>query len=95
MSLFFANKIFLIFILISVASLQWISQQRYLFFLVERVEFEKSCVFSLFGNNIECSFRRGSSREGHEVPNNILTPSQSLNAVDNQLDVFQFTANPN
>ena len=96
MSLFFANTIFLILILILilVASLQWISQQqRYLLFLVERVEFENSCVFSLFGKNIEYSFKRVSSREGHEVSN--ITLNQSLNSAANQLDIFQFAANPN
>ena len=52
-------------------------------------------VFSLFGNNIDYSFRRGSSREGHELSNITLTPNQSLNATANQLDIFQFAANPN
>ena len=51
-------------------------------------------MFSLFGNNIEYSFRRVSSREGHEVSNITLTPNQSLNAAANQLDIFQFAANP-
>ena len=54
-----------------------------------------SCEFSLFGNIIEYSFRYGSSREGHEVSNITLTLNQSLNATANQLDIFQFVANPN
>ena len=54
-----------------------------------------SCGFSLFGNIIEYSFRRGSSREEHEVSNITLIPNQSLNATTNQLDIFQFAANPN
>ena len=48
-----------------------------------------SCGFSLFGNIIEYSFRHGSSRDI------TLTPTQSLNATANQLDIFQFSANPN
>ena len=36
-----------------------------------------SCGFSLFGNIIEYSFRRGSSREGHEVSN--ITPALDAN----------------
>ena len=44
-----------------------------------------SCGFSLFGNIIDYSFRRGSAREGHEVSNMTLTPNQSLNATANQL----------
>ena len=40
-----------------------------------------SCGFSLFGNNIEYSFRRGSSREGYEVSNITLTPNQSPNML--------------
>ena len=82
-----------------------------LFFSVERVEFEMAVLkqrkfdgerrvfqdegFSLSGNIIEYSFRHGSSREGHEVSNITLTPNQSLNATANQLDIFQFAANPN
>ena len=55
-----------------------------------------SCGFSLLGNIIEHSFRRGGlSREGHEVSNITLTPNQSLNATAKQLDIFQFAANPN
>ncbi len=44
------------------------------FFIAQK---RNSCVFSLFGNNIEYSFRRGSSREGHEVSNNTHTDSKS------------------
>ena len=40
-------------------------------------------------------FRRGSSREGYEVSNITLTSNQSPNATANQLDIFQFAANPN
>ena len=56
-----------------------------------------SCGYSLIGNIIEYSFRHGSSREGHEVSNITLTltPNQSLNGTANQLDIFQFAANPN
>ena len=54
-----------------------------------------SCGFSLSGNIIEHSFRHGSSREGHEISNIPLTPNQSLNTTANQLDIFQFAANPN
>ncbi len=53
-----------------------------------------TCVFSLLGNNIEYSFS-GSSREGYEVSNMTQTPSQSPDAAVNQLDIFQFAANPN
>ena len=53
-----------------------------------------SCGFSLFGNIIVYSFRRGSSRGGHEVSTITLTPNQSLNDTANQLDIFQFAANP-
>ena len=41
-----------------------------------------SCGFSLFGNIIEYSFRRGSSRALHQVSNITLTPNHSLNATD-------------
>ena len=65
---------------------------QYFFIAHER----NSCGFSLFGNIIEYSFRRGSSREEHEEVSNItLIPNQSLNAIANQLDIFQFAANPN
>ena len=48
-----------------------------------------SCGFNLFGNIIEYSFRRGSSREGHEVSNIKLNLNQSLmNATANQLDII-------
>ena len=51
-----------------------------------------SCGFSLFGNIIEYSFRRGSSRALHEVSNITLTPNHSLNATAiNQLDIFQLS----
>ena len=63
------------------------------FFIAQK---RNSCVFSLFGNNIEYSFRRGSSPEGHEVSNITITDSsQSLNAAANQLGIFQFAADPN
>ena len=42
------------------------------FFITQKMN---SCVFSLFGNNIEYSFRIGLSREGHEVSNITLTQS--------------------
>ena len=106
MSMCFANKNLLdLDLYISCYNLQLISQQRYLFFSVERVKFKlavlkqrkidgerrafqnkrtdqyffiaqkrNSCVFSLFGNNIEYSFS-GSSREVHEVSNITLNPS--------------------
>ena len=61
------------------------------FFITQK---RKSCVFSLFGNNIEYSFS-GLSREGHEVSTITRTQSQSLNAAASQLDIFQFAANPN
>ena len=55
-----------------------------------------SCGFSLFGNIIEYSFRRGSSREGHEEVSNItLPPNQSLDATADQFDILLFAANPN
>ena len=66
----------------------WTDQ--YLFIAQKR----NSCVPSLFGNNIEYSFRLGLSREGHEASNMTLTLSKSLNAAANQLDIFQFAANP-
>ena len=53
-----------------------------------------SCGFSLFGNIIVYSFRHGSSREGHEASTITLTLNQSLNDTANQLDIFQFAANP-
>ena len=65
---------------------------QYFFIAHER----NSCGFSLFGNIIEYSFRRGSSREGHEEMSNItLTPNQSLEATANQFDIFLFAANTN
>ena len=67
-------------------------ETRKYFFIAHK---RNSCGFSLFGNIIEYSFRHGSSREGHEVSNITLTPNQSLNATANQLDIFQFAANPN
>ena len=59
------------------------------FFIAQKMN---SCVFSLLGLNKEYSFS-GSSREGHEVSNMSLNPSQSLNAAANQVDIFQFAAN--
>ena len=54
------------------------------------------CGFSLFRNIIEYSFRRGSSREGHEEVSNITQPpNQSLDATADQFDIFLFAANPN
>ena len=44
------------------------------FFIAQQ---RNSWVFSLFENKIEYSFS-GSSREGHDVSNITLTPSQSL-----------------
>ena len=64
---------------------------QYLFIAHKR----NSCWFTLFGNIIEYSFRHGSSREGHAVSNITLTLDRSLNATANQLDIFQFAANPN
>ena len=46
-----------------------------------------SCVLGLLANNTEYSFSI-SSREGHDVSNITLTPSQSPNAAANQLDIF-------
>ena len=66
----------------------WTDQQ---FFIAQK---RNSSVFSFLGNTIEYSFS-GTSREGHEVLNMTLTPSQSLNAAANQLDIFQFAANRN
>ena len=45
------------------------------FFIAQK---RNSCVFSLFGNNIDYSFRRGSSPEGHEVSNITITDSESV-----------------
>ena len=44
-----------------------------------------SCVLGLLGNNTEYSL---SSREGHEVSDTTLIPSQSPNAAANQLGIF-------
>ena len=62
------------------------------FFIAHKMN---SCGFSFFRKHHQYSFRRGSSREGYEVSKITLTPNQSPNATANQLDIFQFAANPN
>ena len=67
---------------------------------LDSTEKEFLCVLSSYvclvcsENNIEYSFRRVSSREGHEVSNITLTPNLSLYVAANQLAIFQFAANP-
>ena len=61
------------------------------FFIAQK---RNSCVFSLFGKNIEYSFS-GSSREGHEVSNITLTTNQPPSPAANQLTSSRLQRTPN